>query len=101
MLIASKPSASIMHRLSPGAATGIARNLAVVLIVLVTCLAGAACRSALAQQCAPAGGGPPCETAAGVAVWNPAFDVTPAELVTAIVTDRGVVPPAQISRLMD
>ena len=37
----------------------------------------------------------------GVAVWNPAFDVTPAELVTAIVTDRGVVPPGQISRLMD
>ncbi len=37
----------------------------------------------------------------GVAVWNPAFDVTPAELVTAIVTDRGVVPPGQITRLMD
>ena len=29
----------------------------------------------------------------GVAVWNPAFDVTPAELVTAIVTDRGVFRP--------
>jgi methylthioribose-1-phosphate isomerase len=28
---------------------------------------------------------------AGVAVFNPAFDVTPAELVTAIVTDRGVM----------
>jgi methylthioribose-1-phosphate isomerase len=27
---------------------------------------------------------------AGVAVHNPAFDVTPAELVTAIVTDRGI-----------
>lgn len=26
----------------------------------------------------------------GVRVWNPAFDVTPAGLVTAIVTDRGV-----------
>lgn len=26
----------------------------------------------------------------GVNVWNPAFDVTPADLVTAIVTDRGV-----------
>jgi methylthioribose-1-phosphate isomerase len=37
----------------------------------------------------------------GVPAWNPAFDVTPAKLVTAIVTDRGVVPPAQISRLMD
>ncbi len=39
--------------------------------------------------------------AEGVDVWNPAFDVTPAELVTAIVTDRGVVPPGQLSRLMD
>ena len=27
----------------------------------------------------------------GAAVWNPAFDVTPHALVTAIVTDRGVV----------
>jgi methylthioribose-1-phosphate isomerase len=26
----------------------------------------------------------------GVATFNPAFDVTPAELVTAIVTERGV-----------
>jgi methylthioribose-1-phosphate isomerase len=37
----------------------------------------------------------------GVGAWNPAFDVTPAELVSAIVTDRGVVPPGQLSRLMD
>jgi methylthioribose-1-phosphate isomerase len=37
----------------------------------------------------------------GVPAWNPAFDVTPAELVSAIVTDRGVVPPGQLSRLMD
>ena len=34
----------------------------------------------------------------GVTAWNPAFDVTPAELVTAIVTDQGVVKPAEISR---
>jgi methylthioribose-1-phosphate isomerase len=27
---------------------------------------------------------------AGVCVYNPAFDVTPAALVSAIVTDRGV-----------
>jgi methylthioribose-1-phosphate isomerase len=39
--------------------------------------------------------------AAGVDAWNPAFDVTPAQLVSAIVTDRGVVPPGQLSRLMD
>jgi methylthioribose-1-phosphate isomerase len=29
----------------------------------------------------------------GVRVHNPAFDVTPAELVTAIITDRGVFRP--------
>jgi methylthioribose-1-phosphate isomerase len=26
----------------------------------------------------------------GVATFNPAFDVTPAELVTAIITERGI-----------
>ncbi|HZC99623.1 MAG TPA: S-methyl-5-thioribose-1-phosphate isomerase [Actinomycetes bacterium] len=30
---------------------------------------------------------------AGVQVWNPAFDVTPAELVTAFITDAGVLRP--------
>jgi methylthioribose-1-phosphate isomerase len=29
----------------------------------------------------------------GAEVYNPAFDVTPAELITAIITDRGVVQP--------
>jgi methylthioribose-1-phosphate isomerase len=29
----------------------------------------------------------------GVAVYNPAFDVTPADLITAIITERGVVRP--------
>jgi methylthioribose-1-phosphate isomerase len=29
----------------------------------------------------------------GVRVWNPAFDVTPADLVAAIITDRGVFRP--------
>lgn len=29
----------------------------------------------------------------GVAVYNPAFDVTPAELITAIITDHGVIEP--------
>jgi methylthioribose-1-phosphate isomerase len=29
----------------------------------------------------------------GTPVWNPAFDVTPAELVTAIVTERGIARP--------
>lgn len=30
---------------------------------------------------------------AGVQVWNPAFDVTPNHLVTAIITERGIVWP--------
>jgi len=29
----------------------------------------------------------------GVKVWNPAFDVTPNILITAIITERGVVTP--------
>lgn len=29
----------------------------------------------------------------GVDVYNPAFDVTPAELITAIITERGIVQP--------
>jgi methylthioribose-1-phosphate isomerase len=32
----------------------------------------------------------------GVGVWNPAFDVTPAELVTAIITDQGIFNPREI-----
>lgn len=33
-----------------------------------------------------------CETAPrGIPVYNPAFDVTPAELITAIITERGVI----------
>ena len=31
---------------------------------------------------------------AGSSAYNPAFDVTPAELVTALVTERGMVRPA-------
>ena len=34
---------------------------------------------------------------ADVPVWNPAFDVTPAALVTAIITDRGVYAPAAVA----
>ena len=33
------------------------------------------------------------------AVANPAFDVTPARLVTGIITERGVAAPAQLARL--
>jgi methylthioribose-1-phosphate isomerase len=34
----------------------------------------------------------------GVEVFNPAFDVTPAELVTGIITERGVFKPSEIVR---
>jgi methylthioribose-1-phosphate isomerase len=36
-----------------------------------------------------------------VEVWNPAFDVTPADLVTAFVTDRGVLAPSDLARTFD
>lgn len=37
--------------------------------------------------------GPHASAPAGAEVYNPAFDVTPPELVTALVTERGVVTP--------
>ena len=36
-------------------------------------------------------------TPPGARVWNPAFDVTPAELVTKIITDKGVFEPAEVA----
>lgn len=35
----------------------------------------------------------------GIAVWNPAFDVTPGELITGIITELGVVEPPYGERL--
>jgi methylthioribose-1-phosphate isomerase len=32
-----------------------------------------------------------------VPVWNPAFDVTPAELITGIITERGMVVPSELA----
>lgn len=37
----------------------------------------------------------------GIQVRNPAFDVTPAELVTAIVTDRGIIRPPYARNLRE
>ncbi len=39
-----------------------------------------------------------CMTPPAIPVWNPAFDVTPATLVTAIVTERGVFAPPELAR---
>jgi methylthioribose-1-phosphate isomerase len=36
---------------------------------------------------------------AGIRAWNPAFDVTPHDLITAIVTERGVVRPPFAGKL--
>jgi methylthioribose-1-phosphate isomerase len=32
-------------------------------------------------------------------VYNPAFDVTPADLITAIITERGVIEPVNTSTI--
>ena len=33
----------------------------------------------------------------GVVVYNPAFDVTPAELITGIITERGIFKPGELA----
>jgi len=35
----------------------------------------------------------------GVTCWNPAFDVTPARLITGIITEKGVFRPSELSTL--
>ncbi|MHC5730183.1 MAG: S-methyl-5-thioribose-1-phosphate isomerase, partial [Nostoc sp.] len=35
-------------------------------------------------------------TPAGVDFYNPAFDVTPAELITAIITENGAIAPGEL-----
>jgi methylthioribose-1-phosphate isomerase len=37
--------------------------------------------------------------AEGVRAWNPAFDVTPAELIDAIVTEKGVVEQPTLAKM--
>ena len=38
--------------------------------------------------------------AEGVVAWNPAFDVTPATLITGIITEKGVYKPENLNQLM-
>ncbi|MEE8721594.1 MAG: S-methyl-5-thioribose-1-phosphate isomerase [Eggerthellaceae bacterium] len=38
---------------------------------------------------------------AGVDVWNPAFDVTPARYIAGIITERGVFEPARIAEALN
>jgi methylthioribose-1-phosphate isomerase len=35
----------------------------------------------------------------GIDVYNPAFDVTPAELISAIVTERGLIQPVTLDNV--
>jgi len=35
----------------------------------------------------------------GIAVYNPAFDVTPAELIKAIITERGLIEPVSVETI--
>lgn len=35
--------------------------------------------------------------APGIACWNPAFDVTPAELIAGIITEKGVFRPDELA----
>ena len=35
----------------------------------------------------------------GIKVYNPAFDVTPAELLTGIITEKGIFAPNELGRL--
>jgi methylthioribose-1-phosphate isomerase len=37
----------------------------------------------------------------GIKVYNPAFDVTPAELITAIICERGVIRPVTRERIAE
>ncbi|MEC7979680.1 MAG: S-methyl-5-thioribose-1-phosphate isomerase [Planctomycetota bacterium] len=37
----------------------------------------------------------------GVPVYNPAFDVTPSELIQGIITDRGLIDPVNASRIQE
>ena len=37
----------------------------------------------------------------GVKVYNPAFDVTPAELLTGIITEKGIVAPGDLAKLKE
>ena len=37
----------------------------------------------------------------GVDVWNPAFDVTPAELIRGLITERGVIAPVTAKEIAD
>jgi methylthioribose-1-phosphate isomerase len=34
-------------------------------------------------------------------VYNPAFDVTPADLITAIITDRGMIKPIAVQQVRE
>ena len=36
----------------------------------------------------------------GIGVWNPAFDITPASIITKIITEKGCVNPTELVSLL-
>jgi methylthioribose-1-phosphate isomerase len=36
----------------------------------------------------------------GINCWNPAFDVTPSNLITGIITEKGVFRPSELTKLL-
>ena len=49
----------------------------------------------------PSGSGRAATAPKGVPVWNPAFDVTPAKLITGIITERGIFKPGELGKLKE
>jgi methylthioribose-1-phosphate isomerase len=39
------------------------------------------------------------EMLTGIKCWNPAFDVTPSNLITGIITEKGVFSPSELAKL--
>ena len=37
----------------------------------------------------------------GIKVYNPAFDVTPAELLTGIITEKGIISPKKLGKIKE
>ena len=37
----------------------------------------------------------------GIKVYNPSFDVTPADMLTGIITEKGIISPHDLAKLRD
>ena len=91
------PTTSIDVALASGAAIPIEERKPTEL----TQVAGAALDAATGNVAAPLALQTVHVSAPGIAVWNPGFDVTPASLITAIITERGVIERAPDATAFD